>query len=46
MLIPKMSQNHFFTNFVLFGEVHRVTFFLLLRFNCRVVSSTCIISAV
>ena len=46
MLIPEWSQNHSLTKFVLDGEVHRMTFFLLLGFNCHVVSSTCIISAV
>jgi len=46
MLIPEMSQNHHLTKFVLNGEVHRMTFILLLCFNCHVVSSTCIISAV
>jgi len=46
MLIPEMSQNHSLTKFVLDREVHRMTFVLLLCFNCHVVSSTCIISAV
>jgi len=46
MLIPERSQNHSLTKFVLDGEVHRMTFFLLLCFNCHLVSSTCIISAV
>jgi len=46
MLIPEMSQNHSLTKFVLFGVVHRMTFFLLWCFNCHVVSSTRIISAV
>jgi len=46
MLIPEMSQNHSLAKFVQFGEVHRMTFFLLLCLNCDVVSSTCIISAV
>jgi len=45
MLVPERSQNRSLTKFVLDGEVHRVTFFLLLCFNCHVVSSTCIISA-
>jgi len=46
MLIPEISQNHSLTKFVLNGEVHRMTFVLLLYFNGRVVLSTCIISAV
>jgi len=46
MFILEMSQNHSLTKFVLNGEVRRMTFFLLLCFFCRVVSSTCIISAV
>jgi len=46
MLIPEMSQNHSLTKFVLTGRVHRMTIFLLLCFNCHVVSSACIISAV
>jgi len=46
MLIPELSKKHFLTKFFLFGEVHRMTFFLFLCFNCHVVSSTFIISAV
>jgi len=46
MRIPEMSQNHSLTKFVLNGKVHRMTFSLLLCFNCHVISSTCIISAV
>ena len=45
MLIPERSQNHSLMKFVLNGEVHRMTFLLLLGFNCHVKSSTCIISA-
>jgi len=44
MLLPEISQNQSLKEFVLNGEVHRITFFLLLCFNCHVVSSTCIIS--
>jgi len=46
ILIPEMSQNYSLTKFVLNEKVHRMTFFLLLCFNCHTVSSTCIISAV
>jgi len=46
MLIPERSQNHSLTKCVLNGEVHRMTFVLLLCFNGHFVSSTCIISAV
>jgi len=46
MLFPEMSQNQYLTKFVLFGEVRRMTFFLLLCFNCHVVSPICIISVV
>jgi len=46
MIIPEMSQNHSLTKFVLNGEIYRMTFFLLLCFNCHVVSSICTISAV
>ena len=45
MLIPEMRQNYSLMKFVPNGEVYR-TFFLLLCFNCHVVSSICIISAV
>jgi len=46
MLIPEMTIKHSLTKFVLNGEVHRMTFFLLLCFNCHVVWSTCFISGV
>jgi len=46
MLIPEMSKKHYLTKFVLNGKVHWMTFFLPLRFNCHVVSPTCIISTV
>jgi len=46
MLIPEVSQNHSLTKFVLNGEVDRMTFLVLLCFNCHVISSVCIISAV
>ena len=42
--LPLLHQS--LTKFVLNGEVHRMTSFLRLCFNCHVVSSTCIDSAV